>query len=424
MLDFSDLPYRFFPPKRNAWVAWLIGLNNRWYRLPHVLKVDRVEVSGLAGLRSKLNWDDRSRDKRDRILFLPNHPTHADAAIFIEAIRQAGFTTQMMAAYDVFLRRRLDAWVMQKMGAFSVDREGSDQRAMKQAAAVLTHGKHALTIFPEGNVYLRNDHVTPFSDGAAFLAIRAAKELSKHGIRVLAVPVSIKLTHLTDCRAALSSLLENLGESLGTPTDARGASASPRESIVRIGTAAIRRNLEQRGMAPPKTDDLAELIHFSAGAVLEDLESKLDIKPKDGESMIDRVRAARRLIHEVRTDEDRHGDHAAALSWADQAMLAFRICSYQPDYVAERPTLDRVSEIAEKLAEDVRGSMIEPIASRRGFVRFNDPIPLDDFIEKGKRGRQAIRELTAMCEASAQSGVDDLNEANPHAGGRLWDGVE
>ena len=420
MLDFSDLPYRFFPPKRNALVAWLIGLNNRWHRLPRVLKLDRVEVSGLEDLRSRINRHGR---KRDRVLFLPNHPTHADAAAFLEAIRQAGFTTQMMAAYDVFLRSRLDAWVMQKMGAFSVDREGSDQRAMKQAAAVLARGKHALTIFPEGNVYLRNDHVTPFNDGAAFLAVRTAKELARHDVRVMAVPVSIKVTHLTDCRAVLAKLLTDLGNALDSPTNPQDNLTSPRESIVRIGSTGIRRNLTQRGLTPPKTDDLAELIEFSAGAVLSDLEVKIAVEPKDGASLIDRVRTARRVIHEVRTDEDRKADHAAALTWADQAMLAFRICSYLPDYVAERPTLDRVSETIEKLAEDVRGAMIEPIGLRRGLVRFNDPIPLDEYIAKGKRGRQAIRDLTTACEASVQHGVDELNAQNPCTGGKLWDQV-
>ncbi len=417
MLDFLDLPYRFFPPKRNALVAWLIGQNNCWHRLPKVLKVDRIEVSGVEALRSKLNRQGRGRD---RVLFLPNHPTHADAAIFIEALRQAGVSTQMMAAYDVFLRSRFDAWVMQKMGAFSVDREGSDQRAMKQASAVLARGKHALTIFPEGNVYLRNDQVTPFNDGAAFLAIRAAKELSKHNIRVMAVPVSIKVTHLTDCRAAVSGLLDGLA---GLLELAVKPTSPPRDTLVQVGTAALRRNLRQRGLDAPDTLDLAELIEHSAGAVLNDLEAKLTTQPKDGTSLIDRVRTARRVIHEVRTDENRVADHAAALTWADQAMLAFRIVSYLPGYVAESPTLDRISETIEKLAEDVRREMIEPIATRRALVRFNEPIPLDRYIGEGKRGRAAIRELTADSEAAVQRGLDELNDANPHPGGKPWDGV-
>lgn len=417
MLDFSDLPYQYFPPKRNALVAWSIGLFNRYSRLPRTMKVDRIEVTGIDTLKQTIR---RRGPKRDRVLFLPNHPTHADAAVFIEAIRQSGFTTQMMAAYDVFLRSRLDAWVMQKMGAFSVDREGGDQRAMKEAAGVLTRGRHALTIFPEGNVYLRNDRVTPFNDGAAFLAIRAAKELTKHGVRVMAVPVSIKLTHLTDCRATLEKLLQDLAGAMKLQDEPILGGHTPRDMIVRVGCAAVRRNLKQRGLAPPVTEDIAELILFSAGAVLDDLENKLDIESKPDATLIDRVRSARRVIHEVRTDEARVADHAAALTWADQAMLAFRIVSYLPDYVAEKPTLDRVSETIEKLAEDVQRKMIDPIGPRRAFVRFNDPVCLDDYIGEGKRGKQAIRDLTAACEASVQGGLDAINAGNEWPGGKMY----
>lgn len=417
MLDFSDQPYRYFPSKRNALIACVMGFTNRIHRLPKVLKIDRVEVCGADALKEKLRRRGRGRD---RVLFLPNHSTHADAAVFLEAQRQVGVSSQMMAAYDVFLRSRLDAWVMQKMGAFSVDREGSDQRAMKEAAAVLTKGKHALTIFPEGNVYLRNDRVTPFNDGASFLAIRAAKELAKHDIRVVAVPVSIKLTHLSDCRDTLAKLLEKLAEVIEITGSGIDHSQLPRDAIVQIGFAAIRRNLTQRGLAPPDTDDLGELIAFSAGAVLDDLESKLGLEPKADASLIDRVRAARRVIHEARTNEQRVAEHAAALTWADQAMLAFRIVSYLPDYVAENPTLDRISETIEKIAEDVHREMIEPIGVRRAVVRFNQPIPLDTYIAKGKRGRQAIRELTADCEGSVQEGLDSLNNINTHPGGKPW----
>lgn len=417
MLDFSDLPYRYFPPKRNALVAWAIGVFNRYHRLPKTMKVGRVEVTGIDTLKQTLR---RRGPKRDRVLFLPNHPTHADAAVFIESLRQTGFSTQMMAAYDVFLRSRLDAWVMQKLGAFSVDREGGDQRAMKEAAGVLTKGKHALTIFPEGNVYLRNDRVTPFNDGAAFLALRAAKELAKHGVRVLAVPVSIKLTHLTNCRAVLEQMLADLAKAMEVAGDGSTDNRTPRDVIVHIGCAAVRRNLKHRGLVPPDTEDIAELIAFSAGAVLDDLEAKLDIQPKPGATLIDRVRAARRVIHEVRTDEARVADHAAALTWADQAMLAFRITSYLPDYVAEKPTLDRVSETIEKLAEDVLRKMIDPIGPRRAFVRFNDPICLNDYIGESKRGKQAIRDLTAACEAAVQGGLDAINALNECPGGKMY----
>ncbi|MCB1087860.1 MAG: 1-acyl-sn-glycerol-3-phosphate acyltransferase, partial [Verrucomicrobiae bacterium] len=120
----------------------------------------------------------REIDRRgERILFVPNHSTHSDPQLMTEVQRQLGVPSCFMAAYDVFLRSRLNAWVMQRVGAFSVDREGSDRKSMAEALTVLKAGRFALTIFPEGNVYMMNDRVTPFLEGAAFLAIKAQREL-------------------------------------------------------------------------------------------------------------------------------------------------------------------------------------------------------------------------------------------------------
>ena len=263
MLDFSDLPYQYFPPRRNALIAWLLRWHNRLRYLPAVLKIERVEVSGLEALR-------QLRQRGDRLLLLPNHPTHADAAIFVEAARQAKLVPQFMAAYDVFLRSRRDAFVMQRLGSFSVDREGSDQRAMKQAMASLMAGRYALTIFPEGNVYLENDRVTPFHDGAAFLAVRAAKELEKRpgGARVLAVPISIKATFAEDVRPVLKRLLQETAATLGCePLD----TLRPLEALRHVGTAALRRNLKQRDIAYDERDDLPSLIEHTAERVLDKL---------------------------------------------------------------------------------------------------------------------------------------------------------
>ena len=46
MLNFSDQPYQYFPPKRNSLVAWLLGIYNRRVFLPRVKLVNGVAVSG------------------------------------------------------------------------------------------------------------------------------------------------------------------------------------------------------------------------------------------------------------------------------------------------------------------------------------------------------------------------------------------
>lgn len=410
MLDFSDEPYRDFPPRNIALWRRLLSEYNRRGFLPRDKRITQLTVHGIETLA-------HFREPGDRVVLIPNHPTHADAAIMLEAARRAGLTTQMMAAYDVFLRSRLDAFLMQRLGAFSVDRDGSDARAMKTALSVLEHGRHALVVFPEGNVYLENDRVTPFSEGAAFLALRAARQLRDKGHRVLAVPVSIKATQLSDTRPQVAERLRGLAK---TADVAITPSMTPAQAMAQIGTTLLQRNLKHRGLQPPPSGGLPSLIAQAAGSIMDRLESKLDITPKPGANLMDRIRKARQVIHEVRTDPDRLADHAAAATWADEAMLALRLVSYSDDYVSSRPTLDRVEETAEKLAEDMHRRMMPPLTDRAAYVRFNEPIPLCDYVADTRPGRKQVRALTELCESRVQRGVDLLNQSNPHPGATLW----
>lgn len=412
MLDFCDEPYRDYPPKDIPPWRWVLNWYNRKRFLPRAKRITDLTVHGADTLA-------QCREPGDRVVLVPNHPTHGDASIMLEASRRAGLTTQTMAAYDVFLRSRIDALIMQRLGAFSVDREGSDPRAMKTAIGVLEKGRHALVVFPEGNVYLENDRVTPFSEGAAFLALRAARQLKEQGRRVLAVPVSIKATHLTDCRPGITERLHGLARvvEVELPSD-----VTPVVAMRLIGVALLHRNLKLRGLDAPEADDFHGLISHAGGTVMDKLESKLSIKPKPATPLIDRVRKARQVIHEVRTAPERIADHAAAATWADEAMLALRLASYSDSYAASNPTLDRIEETSEKLAEDIHREMMPPLADRAAYVRFNEPIPLCEYVAEKRPGRQQVRDLTARCESAVQRGVDLLNQANPHPGAERWDG--
>lgn len=412
MLDSSDQPYEYYPPRRWAILAWLLGLYNCHYYLPRKMRVVGVEVSGhLESIRK--------RNRSDRLLFLPNHPTHYDAYIYFEALRRVGVSTHTMAAYDVFLRSRINAWIMQRMGVFSVDREGSDKRAMKQAMSTLAAGRHALTIFPEGNVYLQNDLVTPFHEGAAFIGLRSAAALAEEGYRVLAVPVSIKATYLTDVRPQLEVMLNDLAAAV----QAEMPSEAPvRQKIHHIGRAGLIKNLHQRGHEVPETETLPELIQHAAGAIVERLEQKIDLKARPKDSLFDRIRRVRRVIHELRLDESRTHDHTVAVHWADEAMLAFRIASYSGKYLKGRITIDRFAETVEKLAEDTYARVIDPLSTRHAYIHFNEPIDLSEYLDSfKKKARGAIEQFTERCEKSVQEGIDQLNARNPHPGGRVWE---
>lgn len=414
MLDFTDQPYQFFPPKYSRFWAGAMLLHNRLRHLPKTQRIMAVECHGQQALFAQLR-------PGDRLLFLPNHSTHADAAIFLEALRQLGVSSLMMAAYDVFLRGFLHRFTMQRLGAFAVDRDASDPKPMKQALATLERGKHALTIFPEGNVYLTNDRVTPFMDGAAFIALKAQQALGKDSSspagRIMAVPVSIKATHLTNARMKISQRFAPLAKQLGVQSDFHD---EPIAAVYAAAEVALRRNLKGRGVVVPDAEGLGDLVERAAVNVLDRLEAKLEVTPRPGDAPLDRVRSARRLIHEVRTNPDRAVDHAAAATWADEAMLAFRIASYPMGYAAENPTVDRLGETVEKLEEDLLTKMPPPIGNRHAFVKFNPPIDVRDLLTAHPKLRASVKAFTAATEASVQHGLDELNTLNPHPGGHSW----
>jgi len=410
MLQFSDQPYEYFPPKPNRLIAWL----GEWWSRRYLLagpehRIQSVTVEN-AGPLQKIQHEHGAR-----VLLLPNHSTHSDPMIMAEACRQVGVWSIFMAAYDVFLRSRAQGWVMQRMGAFSVNRDGSDRRSMKDAIATVIDGRYALTVFPEGNVYFMNDRVTPFLEGPAYIAMKAQQEMKDAG-RIFAVPVSIKATHTTDARVVLQETLDHMAEQLGVE-------ASGEDGIVQqvhaVGVAMIRRNLSQRGFLPPNPDytDLPKLLQQCARQILNQLEAKMGLASKEDDDLMDRIRTARREIHKVRSDPDREIDHAVAAGWADEAIIAFRILSYAGNYLSENPTLDRVGETIEKLQEDLYSRAFPAYANRAVTVRFGDPICVSEQLAAAAKPRLAMAALTDQFEAGVQAGLDQINAHNSHSGG-------
>lgn len=403
MLQFSDTPYAFFPPKPNRLLIWLLGNFNRFWILPG----RRHRVASVTLMNSG------AVPAEGRILFLPNHSTHSDAEIMVEVQRQLHRRSAYMAAYDVFHRGRFKAWVMQRLGAFSVDREGSDSRAMSTAVKVLARGRLALTIFPEGNVYFMNDRVTPFLEGAAYIGIKAQREIADAPI--YALPVAIKATHLTDTRDAIRGRLREVAAEVGATVD---GDADFRAEVKRIGLQGLDQRLREMHLTTPEAKDLPSLLQRSAEPIIARLEETLELRVRSNADLIERIRRIRQMIHRIRTDPERAPEHDAGARWADEAILALRILSYAGNYLDEHPTLDRTGETTAKLHEDLTSRALPPLGRRHVFVRFGDPIDLRVHAgAKGRRARAAVQEVINAVERSVQDGLDIINEDNTHPGG-------
>jgi len=411
MLEYSDIPYQFLPPKPSRLVMALAQIVTPSIVLPG--KNHRLSAVELSG--KELFLESRSH-KQARFVFMPNHPTHSDPQVMMEVCRQLQVKPAFMAAHDVFVRGKVSSWFMQRIGAFSVDREGSDRKAMKCATGILAAGEYPLVIFPEGNVYLCNDRVTPFVEGAAFIALRAQKELGED-IPVFAVPVALKYSFVEDVR---ETFIDNLSGIAGEFGDTLNRQAPMIDELKRISIKVLIHYLELHDQAPVSGGlETDESISKAAERLIASLENKMNITVREGDDLTTRVRKIRATIHGIRSDPARKDEHDTVSDYADEAMLALRILGYLGGYSLSSPTLDRIAETITRLREDITSETAKPAGRRKAYAKICKPVDLREYLGKFQKGaREAIAELTNTCEGSVQAGINELNAGNSLPGSK------
>jgi 1-acyl-sn-glycerol-3-phosphate acyltransferase len=414
VLEFSDAPYRFFEARPSAPLIRLGRALNRHVFLPgpnH--RIRDLSVDGdLEALAE-------AQGNGDRLLFVINHPSHSDPQALTEIQRRLGVDACFMAAYDVFLRSRLCAWSMQKMGNFSIDREGSDRKAMAAAIKVLSEGKKALNIFPEGNVYLTNDRATPFLDGAGFIALKA-QAATDAAVKI--IPVSLKFTHLTTPRETITERMIQLGAASGHDFPA-GSTSDPLGAVLGLGCHILGGYLKKHclhGKIPADDPSLYSLLENFAANLIAEVEHGLQITAAEAAPLIARIAKARAKIHQLRSDPEAH-PHPRITGLADRAILALRIHGYLTPYLKEHPTIDRYDETVERIAEDFHSRTMPRTGPRRAMANIGAPINVQDHLSA--KSRDAIAALTDEMERRVQAGIDALNAANNAPGGRLVEGL-
>lgn len=409
MLEFSDAPYCFFAPQPSSALIRLGRALNRWFILPgpnHLIR--EVLVSGeIDALR-------KAHRNGDRLLFVMNHPSHSDPQVVAEIHRRLGIQSCFMAAYDVFLRGKFTAWGMRRMGNFSVDREGADRKAMATAIQVLRDGTLSLNIFPEGNVYLTNDRIAPFMDGAAFIAIKAQAAVDDAPVKV--IPLSLKLTHLTTPSRAITQRMIKLGADSHYQFPP-GASDDPVGAVLGLGRHILGHYLEAHGFHgefPNAVCSLAPVLHNFASNLVDRVENGLGFVDSNNADLVSRIAKVRAKIHQIRTDAEAT-PHPEIDGLADRAILALRIHGYLMPYLTENPTIDRYDETVERIAEDFYSRNMPRTGPRRALAQFGEPIDVRSFL--GAKSREAIAHLTNKMEIQIQKGIEILNTANEAPGG-------
>lgn len=388
-------PPRRWEPRLTPWIVRLMR--------PLVLrdlrrqKIREIEIRNLAGVQQALQ-------QPAGILITPNHSFHYDSYVMIETSHRLQRPFHFLTAWQVFeMGRPFDRWMLQRHGCYSINREGNDLQAFKTSVEILQKSPSPLVIFPEGDIYHHNDRVSPFRDGAAAIALSAAKRGDRP---ILFIPCAIKAFYLTDPSADLERLMTRLEESLHwRPLNPLGLS----ERIYRFAEGLLAlKELEylRQAQAGPITARVRQLTE----TILGRLEEKHAIKQHSTE-IPERVKEVRRAVIMAMEQESVTPTTRAALREdLEDLFFVIQLYSYPGDYVAERPVIERIAETLDKFEEDVLHAVYPAVrGERKVVVQFGEPVIMLD----GSQGKARVPDWTNQFEQQVQALLDDINAHPP-----------
>ncbi len=360
-----------------------------------------VDVQNAEVIRQTVN-------SNSGVLITPNHAVHYDAPALYLAADTIDQPLFFMTAWQVFaMSNRFERWAMQRLGCFSIDREGNDRQAFKQAVHTLREEAHPLVIFPEGDIYHTTDYVTPFREGAAGIALTAAKKASRP---IAAIPCAIKFWYTEDPSAELEQAMQSLEQRLHLRTD---PSRELVERIHRMAEAALAlKELDYLGCT--RSGKLRERVGYLAEAVLSAIEARHALAVRD-RAIPARVKVVRqKVIDELEDREDaakaEPSEVAKLAADMDDLFFVMQLYSYPGDYLVEQPSLERLAETIDKFEEDILGLEYPMVrARRRAVVRFGEPMTVERVGERNETSR-----LTDMLRSAVQALVDELNAQSPN----------
>ena len=343
-----EKPYQFNPPITWHWPQHLLTQARQFKGL--LRKTHGVvshECRNVDRLRASI-------DAGHGIMLTPNHPRTTDPIAMFHLARETPTGMYTMASWHLFNQSWFTTFMIRLMGAFSVNREGLDRKAVDYAIDVLVKGERPLLIFPSGTTSRINDRLMAFMDGPAFIARTAAKRREKKGAgKVVVHPLAIKYLFEGDIDKACKPVLEAIEKRLSwTPTP----NTPLIDRIIRVGDAMLTLKELEYGVKSDHALTLRQRQDKMVDHLLYPLEEEW-LGERSNKGIQTRVKALRMKIFPEMTragelepaERERRWQHLAA------SYLAQQIACYPDNYIVEYPSVDRILETVEKFEEDLFG---------------------------------------------------------------------
>lgn len=355
-------------------------------------RLDDIEIQGLENVRQCL------AEKRG-VLIAPNHSCHADPTVLYWVADQLKTPFYFMATWQIFMRaNRIRLLILRHHGCFSVDRDGTDIRAFRQAVDILKNKSYPLVIFPEGEIYHINKRVTPFLDGPSAIAHAAAKHAARP---VACIPCGIRYQYIDNPMEELLELMDRLEEQLLWRPK---RNLILRKRIYQFAEAILGLK-EKEYLGETRTGTLPERIEALAEYILQGLENKYGISAR-GPTLPERVKACRRHAIRIAEDEALSGqEREAAKTDLEDLFIVTQLFSYPGTYVSAKPTIEDMAEVMDKFEEDIlRRPSAAVRGTRRAVIAFGKPIA----VKQNPAGKAQIHELTEQLEREVQALLDGI----------------
>jgi AcrR family transcriptional regulator len=365
-------PYRFIAPYRGKfWCGVSKHVMPR--RLRGRLGVPRLRFQGVEHIRDSLS-------QNAGIVLAGNHCRWADPVV----VGMMGIDLKQyfyyVVSYHLFKQKRLIGWWINRIGGYSILREGADRDAIRATVNILAAADRPVVMFPEGTWFRQNDRVGPLQEGLSLIVRQAARKTERP---ILVHPIGVKYWLLGDPLPELGRRVEKLERGLGWQPR---PSLDLTERIVHIGHALLTvKEIERFGQAQAGTLD--ERIQRLAAIRIADLEKAHLGKEHEGWNL-ERIRRLRlwlvRKLIEVRSDPDASRAVREAL---DVLLFCENLSAHSHEYLMERPSLERLAETVQRIEETITDRMEEPIAPLGATVAVGPALDVRSFGAAKRAGR-------------------------------------
>lgn len=402
-------PFAFFPPKNNLFVIWLV---KRFLRrdIRRKLKVTEIEVQadGLERLRQL---------RGQRCLLTPSHSGGFEPHILMYLSKLLGDDFNFLAAQELFERSRMQRWVLQRLGVYSITRGVVDRPSFTMTRQLLAEGKRWLVIFPEGETVWQGSTVMPFQQGVFQLAFKAYEDALKSNADadLFCVPLAIKYLYSSDMHTEIDASLVRLESQLGITGEATTGSRYDR---MRSAAEALLSAIEKsQRVKPDEKMNMAERIENLKLSVVSRLEQQLNVTPKPGETLLDRIRALFNAVDRIVFEEPAASDYERQLAVQSQRAAEnlyhdlwrlLKFVAIYDGYVRESMTVERYMDVLGLMEAEVCGE--RPIwGPRRALVEVGEPVNLKDHLVAYTEDRRgAVTEVTKRIESAVCEMLEKL----------------